>query len=160
MLDPHNTEYICQKGYERLWMLRRLKGLGASEVEMMYIWNRVNQYYNWLCLFGNQPWQRRRQGKLNVFRDAHCILSWVRVTLVMTMHSTNWSVRIWMKGGSNYVEILPKNHWQIQDTTSGSLPIMHLLITLTPDMRLQKFRQCLTLWWQGPIDSRNPLYLT
>ena len=26
-----NTNYICQKGYERLWMLRRLKGLGVSE---------------------------------------------------------------------------------------------------------------------------------
>ena len=25
-----NTNYMCQKGYKRLWMLRRLKGLGAS----------------------------------------------------------------------------------------------------------------------------------
>ena len=33
-----NTEYICQKGYERLWMLRRLKGLGASEVELMDVY--------------------------------------------------------------------------------------------------------------------------
>ena len=33
-----NTEYICKKGYERLWMQRRLKGLGASEVEMMDVY--------------------------------------------------------------------------------------------------------------------------
>ena len=25
-----NTAYICQRGYQRLWLLRRLKGLGAS----------------------------------------------------------------------------------------------------------------------------------
>ena len=33
-----NTNYICQKGYERLWMLRRLKGLGATEVEMLDVY--------------------------------------------------------------------------------------------------------------------------
>ena len=35
-----NTNYICQKGYERLWMLRRLKGLGASEAEMLDVYNK------------------------------------------------------------------------------------------------------------------------
>jgi hypothetical protein len=30
-----NTDYICRKGYSRLWMLRRLKGLGASESELL-----------------------------------------------------------------------------------------------------------------------------
>ena len=33
-----NTDYICQKGYERLWMLRRLKGLGATEVEILDVY--------------------------------------------------------------------------------------------------------------------------
>ena len=33
-----NTDYICQKGYARLWMLRRLKGLGASEMEMLDVY--------------------------------------------------------------------------------------------------------------------------
>ena len=35
-----NTDYICQKGYSRLWMLRRLKGLGASETEMMDVYEK------------------------------------------------------------------------------------------------------------------------
>ena len=35
-----NTDYICQKGYERLWMLRRLKGLGASEAEMLDVYHK------------------------------------------------------------------------------------------------------------------------
>ena len=35
-----NTDYICQKGYERLWMLRRLKGLGASEAEMIDVYHK------------------------------------------------------------------------------------------------------------------------
>ena len=34
----NNTDYICQKGYSRLWMLRRLKGLGASEEEMLDVY--------------------------------------------------------------------------------------------------------------------------
>ena len=29
-----NTNYICQKGYKRLWVLRRLRCLGASKEEM------------------------------------------------------------------------------------------------------------------------------
>ena len=33
-----NTSYICKKGYARLWMLRRLKGLGASEEEMLDVY--------------------------------------------------------------------------------------------------------------------------
>ena len=33
-----NTDYICQKGYSRLWMLRRLKGLGATESEMLDVY--------------------------------------------------------------------------------------------------------------------------
>ena len=35
-----NTDYICKKGYERLWMLRRLKGLGASEAEMLDVYHK------------------------------------------------------------------------------------------------------------------------
>ena len=35
-----NTDYICQKGYERLWMLRRLKGLGASEDEILDVYEK------------------------------------------------------------------------------------------------------------------------
>ena len=29
-----NTDFICQKAYARLWMLRRLKSLGANQNEM------------------------------------------------------------------------------------------------------------------------------
>ena len=35
-----NTDYVCEKGYSRLWMLRRLKGLGASETEMMDVYTK------------------------------------------------------------------------------------------------------------------------
>ena len=30
-----NTNYICQKGYARLWLLRRLKNLGAGVLELL-----------------------------------------------------------------------------------------------------------------------------
>ena len=33
-----NTNYICQKGYKRLWILRRLRGLGASSNEMLDVY--------------------------------------------------------------------------------------------------------------------------
>ena len=35
-----NTDFICQKGYSRLWMLRRLKGLGASKVELLDVYRK------------------------------------------------------------------------------------------------------------------------
>ena len=35
-----NTDYVCEKGYSRLWMLRRLKGLGASETELMDVYTK------------------------------------------------------------------------------------------------------------------------
>ena len=35
-----NTEYICKKGYARLWMLRRLKGLGANEEEILDVYQK------------------------------------------------------------------------------------------------------------------------
>ena len=33
-----NTDFICQKAYSRLWMLRRLKSLGANRDEMMDVY--------------------------------------------------------------------------------------------------------------------------
>ena len=35
-----NTDYICQKGYSRLWMLRRLKGLGATTKELLDVYHK------------------------------------------------------------------------------------------------------------------------
>ena len=35
-----NTDYICQKGYKRLWILRRLKLLGASEKELLDVYQK------------------------------------------------------------------------------------------------------------------------
>ena len=35
-----NTDYICQKGYTRLWMLRRLKQLGASVTELIDVYQK------------------------------------------------------------------------------------------------------------------------
>ena len=35
-----NTDYICQRGYGRLWMLRRLKVLGANESELIDVYEK------------------------------------------------------------------------------------------------------------------------
>ena len=35
-----NSDYICQKGYARLWMLRRLSNLGATESEMLDVYQK------------------------------------------------------------------------------------------------------------------------
>ena len=35
-----NTDYICKKGYSRLWILRRLKGLGASQEELLDVYQK------------------------------------------------------------------------------------------------------------------------
>ena len=35
-----NTDYICQKGYSRLWMIRRLKGLGATSKELLDVYQK------------------------------------------------------------------------------------------------------------------------
>ena len=33
-----NTDSMCQKAYSRLWMLRRLKKLGAEKTEMLDVY--------------------------------------------------------------------------------------------------------------------------
>ena len=35
-----NTSFICQRGYDRLWLLRRLKGLGASQTELVDVYDK------------------------------------------------------------------------------------------------------------------------
>ena len=35
-----NTDFICQKGYARLWMIRRLKSLGADIIEMLDVYEK------------------------------------------------------------------------------------------------------------------------
>ena len=35
-----NTDYITKKGYERLWIIRRLKKLGASESDLLDVYNK------------------------------------------------------------------------------------------------------------------------
>ena len=37
-----NSDYICQKGYSRLWILRRMKALalGASETELLDVYQK------------------------------------------------------------------------------------------------------------------------
>ena len=35
-----NTDFICKKGFSRLWMLRRLKGLGASQHELLDVYKK------------------------------------------------------------------------------------------------------------------------
>ena len=35
-----NTENLCRKGYERMWMLRRLKGLGANQLDLKEVYEK------------------------------------------------------------------------------------------------------------------------
>ena len=35
-----NTDFICQKGYARLWLLRRSKGSGADVLEMLDVYEK------------------------------------------------------------------------------------------------------------------------
>ena len=35
-----NTDYICKKGFSRLWILRRLKGLGANQNELIDVYQK------------------------------------------------------------------------------------------------------------------------
>ena len=35
-----NTDYICKRGYARLWMLRRLKALGAKQTELVDLYEK------------------------------------------------------------------------------------------------------------------------
>ena len=35
-----NTDYMCKKGYSRLWLLRRLKSLGANQSEMLDVYSK------------------------------------------------------------------------------------------------------------------------
>ena len=40
MIWHDNTEYVCKKGYECLWMLMRLRSLGASESELVDVYEK------------------------------------------------------------------------------------------------------------------------
>ena len=35
-----NTQYIVQKAFKRIWMLRRLKNLGASESQLLDVYTK------------------------------------------------------------------------------------------------------------------------
>ena len=35
-----NTDYICIRGYQRIWMLRRLKSLGANNLELLDVYHK------------------------------------------------------------------------------------------------------------------------
>ena len=35
-----NTDYICSRAYDRIWMLRRLKNLGATNEELVDVYNK------------------------------------------------------------------------------------------------------------------------
>ena len=35
-----NTAYLCEKGYDRLWMIRNLKRLGASKFELVDVYQK------------------------------------------------------------------------------------------------------------------------
>ena len=41
-----NADYICQKGFSRLWMIRRLKDIGVS---FKYTKNKLDQSLKWQC---------------------------------------------------------------------------------------------------------------
>ena len=35
-----NTDYICEKSFKRLWILRRLKALGADKTELIDVYKK------------------------------------------------------------------------------------------------------------------------
>ena len=39
-----NTSYICEKAYKRLWIIRRLKSLGATREELVDIYIKQVRY--------------------------------------------------------------------------------------------------------------------
>ena len=58
-----NTDFICQKGYIRLWMLRRLKGLGASQTELLDVYEKQGRSVLELAVPVWQPALTRGQAK-------------------------------------------------------------------------------------------------
>ena len=40
MILVDDTDYICKKGYARLWMLRTLKGLGATVKDLLDVYQK------------------------------------------------------------------------------------------------------------------------
>ena len=50
-----NTDYICQRGYTRLWVLRRLKVLGATESELLDVYEKQIRSVLQLAVQVSQP---------------------------------------------------------------------------------------------------------
>ena len=48
-----NTEYICQKAYKRMWVIRRLKTLGCPIPELVEV---LKQQIVSICEFGAAYW--------------------------------------------------------------------------------------------------------
>ena len=50
-----NTENLCKKAYQRLWMLRNLKKFGANKSELLVVYNNsVEVFMSWLSQNGRQ----------------------------------------------------------------------------------------------------------
>ena len=79
-----NTDYICQKGYQRLWMLRRLRGLGASEAQMLDVYQKqVRSFLELAVPGGSQHLHSMKQNKFRECKGVPCISY-----LGMTIHES------------------------------------------------------------------------
>ena len=71
-----NTDYICKKGYARLWMIRRLKGLGANQTELLDVYEKQVRSVLELAVAVWEPGltvEERRQIE-RVQKSAFCII--------------------------------------------------------------------------------------
>ena len=69
-----NTSQMCQKGYKRLWMIRRLKGLGASVEELKDVYIKQVRSVLELAVPAWQPGLTKYEGK-QIERVQKCALS-------------------------------------------------------------------------------------
>ena len=57
-----NTDLMCLKGYSRIWMIRRLSKLGASQTDMLDVYNKQIRCVLELAVAVWTPWLTKQEG--------------------------------------------------------------------------------------------------
>jgi hypothetical protein len=81
-----NTDYICQKAYSCMWMLRRLKHMGANNSEILDVYSRQVKCVLEMGVAVWEPGLTKAQGQQLESKSVPYMKYWAKSILTMRMH--------------------------------------------------------------------------
>ena len=97
-----NTEFLNKKAYKRLWLIKRLKQMGASLVSLLDIdVKHVRSVVEIAAVVWTSSLTKQDIGSIEKSKTVHLPLYWVRSTEVIKKHVQNWPWRLYAPGEKN-----------------------------------------------------------